>query len=194
MSELTNDEFTAKIAADFPDNSAGAITEETLRGQQGDIPDSYASNQLTAWGEWVEETSQIITTGSRLSVDTLRLEDRPKTMTRPLWDTANDLIDLQFTQMFVNLEFEFTATAAVNNTLLFIAVRDSVTEDVIRGAIIELPKTATQSYQVALPFTITIADATAVANKLEIYLASDGTVTLEKEYLNLQIKRKRGTV
>jgi hypothetical protein len=96
--------------------------------------------------------------------------------------------------MFVDLEFEFTATAAVNNTLLFIAIRDSVTQDVIRGAIIELPKTATQSYQVALPFTVTTADATAVANKFEIYLASDGTVTLEKEYLNLQIKRKRGTV
>jgi hypothetical protein len=194
MSELTNAEFQAKIDADFADNNAGDITPSVLRNQQSDITDSYASNQLTSWGEWVEETTQIITTGSRLSVNTLRLEDRPKTIVRPLWDTTNDLIDLQFTQMFVDLEFELTATAAVNNTLLFIAIRDSVTEDVIRGAIIELPKTATQSYQVALPFTVTSADATAVANKFEIYLASDGTVTLEKEYLNLQIKRKRGTV
>jgi hypothetical protein len=194
MSELTNTEFVAKVASSYPDNGAGAITEEILRSQQDDIPDSFDSSQLSAGGEWIEVTPQIITTGSRLSVDTLRLEDRPKTFTRPLWDVANDLIDLQFTNSFVDLEFEFTATALANNTTLFISIRDSVTLTEIRGTTVELPKTSSQSYQIALPFTLIPADATAVANKFEIFLSSDGTVSLEKEYLNLKLRRKRGTV
>jgi hypothetical protein len=144
-----------------------------------------------AWGEWENHLSQVITTGSRLSCPDLRVEDHSPIYLRPLWDKDNDLIDLQKVESNCRVNFEFTATAALADTLLEVQVRNSVTSAILRNGITQLPDTGAQSYSLSIPFTTTNAEQASIDDKIEIFLISDGTVTISDAFINLSSILKR---
>lgn len=192
MAELTNTEYKAKADANIVDNITGLVSPADVRDLKKDVADSFVSRQVEAWGEWQHHTNQIITTGSRLLAGDDRLEDRGKSFLEPLWDKAVGLIDLQFIDCKVEIDINFTATALANNTSLAIAIRDSVTSTVFRATSTILPKTASETYELQLKFTV-IDDAVGTAlitNKAEIFLVSDGTVTISDVSVTIDTKRK----
>lgn len=189
MAELNNTDFKATADADLPNNTSGAISAEDVRELLKSVADSFLSRQALAWGEW-KGTGQTITTGSTLLAPTLRLEEHPSDFDDPLWDVANNLIDPQFLNARFELTVEFTASALANNTSLGFAIRNAADQTVLVSSSEQLPKTASEDYSISIPFTLTDADQQFIDDKLDIFLVSDGMVTITAVTVDISILRK----